>query len=64
MVREIGGKLEESNVMEAKGGRNDKKEGVIKSAKGCREVKQDWPLGWKVCIVFSKQVINDFFYFT
>lgn len=35
MVREVAGKLEESDVMRAKRGRSVK-EGVMKSTKGCR----------------------------
>lgn len=39
MVRKVGGNLEENNVVEAKIGRNAKKEGVMKTIKVCREVK-------------------------
>lgn len=41
MVREGGGKPEEGTVMKAKQGRSVKKEGGMKIAKGCKEVKQD-----------------------
>lgn len=39
MVRKVGENLEENNVVEARIGRNAKKEGV-KTIEGCREVKE------------------------
>lgn len=39
MLIETGGKLEETDVMEAKRGRSVTKAGVMKKAKGCKEVK-------------------------